>query len=49
MEELVNIFGYVILWTAINVGREKSVELFTKNWFIIIILILISIFLIEYK
>jgi len=46
---ITHIIGYLLLWIAIDIGREGKLKLFTKNWWIIFILLLIGTELIKSK
>jgi hypothetical protein len=49
MDWLIEMIGYLLLWFATDVGRneESKIEFLSKNWFIILLLLVLGIALIE--
>lgn len=48
MEYIKVFIAYYLLFLSVDVGREKKIQLFTKDWFIILILIAIASVLFRY-
>ena len=48
---LLNIFGWILIWAAIDVGRpaEYQLKLFSKDWFIVLILFIIGSCLTKFR
>lgn len=48
-EFILHIIGCLLLWVAVDIGRENKSKLFTKDWWIILFLLLIGTELIKLK
>lgn len=48
METIIHMMGYYVMFLAIDYKRESKIKLFTKDWLIIFVYILISSALIKY-
>lgn len=48
-EFILHIVGYLLLWIAVDIGREDKLKLFTKNWWIILTLLFIGTELVKLK
>lgn len=49
MELLIYIVGYTFLWVATDVGRsrESKIELFSRNWWLTLLLLTIGTYIIK--
>lgn len=47
MDFIIKLLGIAFIWGAVNIDRKEPIEPFTKNWFYIIILLVIGIIILK--
>ena len=44
-----HIIGFGLIWFCINYKRTEKIESFTSDWFLTFIVLVVAVFLFEYK